>query len=244
MLKSSYVWSPLRIAEVPNDVENSQLFSTLDFKKEDKLFTVVLLPEPKDFLVSDSIARVLNTMLDSSFSEHSYGFRQNRGKSTFVQEMNNLGAVELLLHLNLTSNYLLIDRAHLLSKLYLRTGDRQLSLLVQSFLSLSILDKEEKDWSRDEGIPPVGGLLAFVLFNLYLEDLDQKLSHFPNSMWYGRFVSEAIIAFPKVEKKSSVDKFIVEIEEILRDLRIRHSLLNQRTPYLSAYPIAGPHQRE
>lgn len=177
VLKSSYVWSPLRIAEVPNDVENSQLFSTLDFnfKKEDKLFMVVLLPEPKDFLVSDSIARVLNTMLDSSFSEHSYGFWQNRGKSTFVQEMNNLGAVELLLHLNLTSNYLLIDRAHLLSKLYLRTGDCQLSLLVQSFLSLSILDKEEKDWSRDEGIPPVGSLLAFVLFNLYLEDLDQKL---------------------------------------------------------------------
>lgn len=198
VLKSSYVWSPLRIAEVPNDVENSKLFSTLDlnFKKEDKLFMVVLLPEPKDFLVSDSIARVLNTMLDSSFSEHSYGFRQNRGKSTFVQEMNNLGAVELLLHLNLTSNYLLIDRAHLLSKLYLRTGDRQLSLLVQSFLSLSILDKEEKDWSRDEGIPPVGSLLAFVLFNLYLEDLDQKLSHFQNSIWYGRFVSEAIIAFP------------------------------------------------
>ena len=58
-------------------------------------------------------------------------------------------------------------------------------------------------------------------------------------MWYGRFVSEAIIAFPLLENKSSIDKFIVEIEEILRDIRIRHSLLNQRTPYLSAYPIAG-----
>ncbi|ERN01854.1 hypothetical protein AMTR_s00089p00096570 [Amborella trichopoda] len=119
VLKSSYVWSPLRIAEVPNDVENSQFF--LDFKKEDKLFTVVLLPEPKDFIVSGSIARVLSTMLDSSFSKHSYSFHQNRGKSTFIQEMNSLGTVELLLHLNLSFNFRFVDRARLLSKFYLRT---------------------------------------------------------------------------------------------------------------------------
>lgn len=55
--------------------------------------------------------------------------------------------------------------------------------LIGSFLNLSILDEDKRDWSIDSGIPPVG-LLAYVLLNFFLDDFDREIVHLLPSAVY------------------------------------------------------------
>lgn len=103
----------------------------------------------------------------------------------------------MLFFLDLTPSLNTLCRSRLLSKLepVLKKGSSIFNI-VSSFLNLAILDEDKRDWSEKHGVPDVG-LLASVLLNFYLDDLDRKvINRFP-SLNYVRFINEARISIPQ-----------------------------------------------
>lgn len=82
---------------MPSDFYSSHFLITLVLKDQDNQTSIsraVLLPEDKDSLVLNSIARVLNTMLDSYLSENFDCFRKDRNQSTFIQDVQKWGPLK------------------------------------------------------------------------------------------------------------------------------------------------------
>ena len=143
-----------------------------------------------------SLSRVLSMTFDSSslFLDNSFAFRTDKGKPSFFQEIRNMGSVKMLLYVNWIPSLQTISRTRLLAKLRPWLPNPFIENFILSFLSLSILDEDQRDWSTDSGIPPVG-LLTFVLFHFFLDDFDRAIVHrFPYS--YVRFLNKAFLAIP------------------------------------------------
>lgn len=76
VLEASYVLSPLKLAVLPPGVDKFQFWIVV-FRPERPMIPCVLHPTAKENLLFYSIARVLNTRLDSAFSNNSFGFRKS-----------------------------------------------------------------------------------------------------------------------------------------------------------------------
>lgn len=90
---------------------------------------------------------------------------------------------------------ILHGRSRLLAKLEPVLNDPSIFQLVSSFLNLSILDEDGRDWSAEAGVPAVG-LLASVLLNFYLDYFDRTfINRFPH-LPFVRYIHEIIVAVP------------------------------------------------
>lgn len=110
------------------------------------------------------------------------------------------------------------SRTRLLAKLQPCLPNPVIYNLLLSFFSLSIFDEDQRDWSTDSGIPPVG-LLTFVLLNFFLDDFDRAIVHlFPYG--YGRFFNASILAIPQQSQSAAALFPVEQIDNLLRELSL------------------------
>lgn len=70
------------------------------------------------------------------------------------------------------------------------------------------------------------GFLPFVLFNFFLDDFDRQISsRLPSSCWYGRFLSDCIIAPPKGSTIDDIKQMIFILEGLLQNLSLEAKLI-------------------
>ena len=133
------------------------------------------IPTVTDRLIQQALLQVLQPILDSTFSEHSYGFRPGRrahdavlAAQSYVQSGRRVVVdVDLEKFFDRVNHDILIDRLHR------RIGDVGVIRLIRAYLNSGIMSDGVVQ-QRYQGTPQ-GGPLSPLLANVLLDEVDKEL---------------------------------------------------------------------
>jgi group II intron reverse transcriptase/maturase len=133
------------------------------------------IPTVVDRVIQQAILQVLGSRFDSTFSDHSYGFRPGRrahdavcSAQRYIQEGRHW-----VVDVDLEQFFDRVNHDVLMGKLTKRIADRRLLGLVRRFLEAGILANGIA-MERHEGTPQ-GGPLSPLLANVLLDEVDKEL---------------------------------------------------------------------
>ena len=133
------------------------------------------IPTVVDRVIQQAIAIELNKIYEPNFSEHSYGFRENRSCHNAIDEvLVNLNAgYEWVIDLDIEKYFDTVNHDKLISILRERVNDKVTLNLIRKFLRAGVMDAGIVK-STTIGVPQ-GGPLSPILSNIYLDKLDKEL---------------------------------------------------------------------
>ena len=138
------------------------------------------IPTVRDRLVQQAILQVLESLLDPTFSESSYGFRPRRGAHQALRQASEYvrQGRSIVVDIDLEKFFDRVNHDILMSRLARRVGDKRLLRIVRRFLEAGMM-RHGVCTARNEGTlqgGPLSPLLAnLFLANLLLDDLDKEL---------------------------------------------------------------------
>lgn len=133
------------------------------------------IPTVIDRFVQQAVLQILQKIWDPTFSESSYGFRENRSAHQAIratQEYLHEG-YEWVVDIDLEKFFDRVHHDRLMARLATRIRDKRVLALVRAFLSAGVLEGGLVSPS-EEGTPQ-GGPLSPLLSNIVLDELDQEL---------------------------------------------------------------------
>lgn len=134
------------------------------------------IPTVRDRVVQTALLHVLEPIFDSTFAEHSYGFRHGRGCHQALERVEALlgeGKVYVV-DADLKSYFDTIPKDRLLAGVAEKVSDRRVLRLVEMFLEQGVME-ELTEWVPEQGTPQ-GAVISPLLANLYLNPLDHLLA--------------------------------------------------------------------
>jgi RNA-directed DNA polymerase len=133
------------------------------------------IPTVKDRLLQQAILQVMQRSFDTSFSEHSYGFRPGRSAKQAVARAQELIAAgrSFVVDLDLEKFFDRVNHDRLMAHLAKRIADKRVLRLIRAFLNAGVMENGLVEASY-EGTPQ-GGPLSPLLSNVVLDELDKEL---------------------------------------------------------------------
>lgn len=133
------------------------------------------IPTVTDRVIQQAIAQVLTPVFDSTFSEHSYGFRRGRNGQQAVKQVQQIIKQKrrIAVDVDLSKFFDRVNHDLLMSLLSRRVQDKRLQQLVGRYLRAGFIDNQLFSETR-EGVPQ-GGPLSPLLANIMLDPLDKEL---------------------------------------------------------------------
>jgi RNA-directed DNA polymerase len=134
------------------------------------------IPTVRDRVVQTALVHVIEPIFDTTFHDHSFGFR--RGRSCHdalrrVEELLDSGYVYVV-DVDLKSYFDTIPKDRLMELIKTKISDSRVLKLIQMFLDQGIMEKL-KSWTPETGVPQ-GAVLSPVLSNVYLNPLDHLMA--------------------------------------------------------------------
>jgi len=133
------------------------------------------IPTVIDRFVQQAVLQILQTIWEPTFSDSSYGFRQQRSAHQAIaaaQEYLSKG-YEWVVDIDLEKFFDRVHHDRLMARLARRVHDKRLLTLVRAFLRAGVLEGGLVS-PTEEGTPQ-GGPLSPLLSNIVLDELDQEL---------------------------------------------------------------------
>src|SRR6478672_11129650 len=129
-----------------------------------------------DRLIQQAVLQVLQEQWDSTFSEHSYGFRPGRSAHQAVAQAQRYIAkgYKVVVDLDLERFFDRVNHDILMSRVAARVTDKRVLKLIRAFLNTGVLE-DGLIRPVEEGTPQ-GGPLSPFLSNIVLDDLDKELA--------------------------------------------------------------------
>ena len=129
-----------------------------------------------DRLIQQAMLQVLQEQWDSTFSEHSYGFRPRRSAHQAVAQAQRYIAegYNVVVDLDLERFFDRVNHDILMSRVAARVTDKRVLKLIRAFLNTGVLE-DGLIRPVEEGTPQ-GGPLSPFLSNIVLDDLDKELA--------------------------------------------------------------------
>jgi RNA-directed DNA polymerase len=133
------------------------------------------IPTCLDRLIQQAILQVIQPIIDTKFSNSSYGFRPRRSAQGAVQAARDMVADGRIyvVDIDLENFFTRVNHDILMSRLMRHISDKRLLRLIRKFLNAGILDNGIV--VRNEMGTPQGGPLSPLLANVLLDDLDKEL---------------------------------------------------------------------
>jgi RNA-directed DNA polymerase len=133
------------------------------------------IPCVLDRFVQQAVLQVLQKRWDSTFSEHSHGFRPGRSARQAVHEAQQYIAegYRWVVDLDLEKFFDRVNHDRLLATVAKRVADKRMLKLIRAFLEAGVMEDGLVS-PVDEGTPQ-GGPLSPMLSNLVLDELDREL---------------------------------------------------------------------
>ncbi|WP_242145247.1 MULTISPECIES: reverse transcriptase/maturase family protein [unclassified Bacillus cereus group] len=142
----------------------------------------------EDKLVQEVVRRILESIYEPQFSNHSHGFRPNRSCHTALKEIRNtFTGARWFIEGDIKGFFDNIDHHVLVVLLRKRIRDEKFINLIWKFLRAGYV--EEWTFYKTYSGTPQGGIMSPLLSNIYLHELD-------------KYVEEYMESFNKDEKRS------------------------------------------
>lgn len=193
------------------------------------------IPTVVDRLVQQTIAQVLEGILDPTFSNSSYGFRPGRNAHNALRagaEYVAEGGV-IVVDIDLEKFFDRVNHDILMSRLARRVGDKRLLRIIRRFLEAGMM-KDGVCIERHEGTPQ-GGPLSPLLANLLLDDLDQELEK--RGHRFCRYADDCNIYLNSYAAGERVMASITEFLE--KKLRLRVNREKSKVAYVTEVKFLG-----
>jgi RNA-directed DNA polymerase len=133
------------------------------------------VPTALDRFLQQAVMQVLQGRWDSTFSEHSYGFRPRRSAHQAVAQAQQYLAegYRWTVDIDLEKFFDRVNHDILMGRIAKRVSDKRMLKLIRAFLNAGVMENGLVS-PTDEGTPQ-GGPLSPLLSNLMLDDLDREL---------------------------------------------------------------------
>lgn len=135
------------------------------------------IPTVVDRMIQQSISQQLMLHYDSTFSEHSYGFRPGRSAhqalDAALSYLNN--GYEYVVEVDLEKFFDRVNHDRLMQRLSESITDKELLRLIRRYLQSGVMINGI--FSRTEEGTPQGGNLSPLLSNIVLDELDKELEN-------------------------------------------------------------------
>jgi len=175
------------------------------------------IPTVLDRFIQQAIQQVLSPIYDSTFSDHSYGFRPYRRAHQAVEQAKRYiaGGYEWVVDMDLEKFFDRVNHDILMGKLAGRIGDKRVLRVIRRYLQAGIMVNGVVQ-ERWEGTPQ-GGPLSPLLSNILLDELDKELER--RGHRFCRYADDANIY---VKSKRAGERVFASIEEFLyKRLKLR-----------------------
>ena len=133
------------------------------------------IPTVTDRLIQQALLQVLQPILDSTFSEHSYGFRPGRRAQDAVLAAQSYvqSGRRVVVDVDLEKFFDRVNHDILIDRLQRRIGDAGVIRLIRAYLNSGIMSDGVVQ-QRYQGTPQ-GGPLSPLLANVLLDEVDKEL---------------------------------------------------------------------
>ena len=134
------------------------------------------IPTALDRFIQQAIMQALQKRWDSTFSEHSYGFRPGRSaQQAVVAAQGHIAAgCRWVVDIDLEKFFDRVNHDKLMGRVAKRVSDKRMLKLIRAFLNAGVMENGLVS-PTDEGTPQ-GGPLSPLLSNLMLDDFDRELA--------------------------------------------------------------------
>jgi RNA-directed DNA polymerase len=178
------------------------------------------IPTVVDRLVQQAILQVLDSLLDPTFSNSSYGFRPGRGAHDALAQAREYVAEGrvIVVDVDLEQFFDRVNHDMVMARLARRVADKRLLRIVRRFLEAGLM-QDGVCVQRHEGTPQ-GGPLSPLLANLLLDDLDKELEQ--RGHCFCRYADDCNIY---VHSKAAGERVLASVSRFLED--VLHLRVNQ-----------------
>lgn len=134
------------------------------------------VPTVLDRVIQQALAQVLSPFFETGFSDHSYGFREDRNAHQAIREVE-AGWKEgrrYAVDCDLKSFFDTVNHDRLMGQLREKVRDRKVLGLIRRYLTAGVVLPDGTHEATPQGVPQ-GGPLSPLLANITLDPLDKEL---------------------------------------------------------------------